>query len=198
MGDVNVSAFSSPRWRDRLNTALLVATGVGSAVLFLVGLLPGYVFELDGYMNATERCPAEVVSEQSYDAVCARELVARGPLYLGKGYLAASFALGAVAIGGIHVARRRSLIVTAAIPFFVLYVLIGGAAVFWSEAPGLVQGAYFLGIGVIGSIFVLARRSGHLGVAVLAIAYVAAWIGLLVWNAAEGARLLESGANMIS
>jgi hypothetical protein len=78
--------------------AFLASFFVG-LIFFVVGLFPAYVFEVDGRMDASERCPPPSASiELSYDPACAAALVARGPLYLGRGALALSFVLGAVAI----------------------------------------------------------------------------------------------------
>lgn len=85
----------------RPRRALLAAGilgGVGTAIFFVVGVQPGYLFELDKRMNADAYCPTPLGSETSFDQECAEEIVVRGPLYLGRWALAVSFILGFASI----------------------------------------------------------------------------------------------------
>jgi hypothetical protein len=174
---------------------LVILVSFLAAAFLLAELVPGYLFELNGYVGSMEAiCPAPSGSEGSFDARCATEITSRGPLlYVGKGYLAASFLSGGIAIGGVFLLGRRTFVYVATALFLLTYLPIGGALVFWSMAPGIVQGAFFLGIAGIGAAAWLARRSSRRAAVLLSVVYVAAWVGLLSWNAAEGQRLTDVG-----
>ena len=88
----------------------VVVLGLAAAVLFGAGLVPGYLFEMNGGLsNPAERCPEAIPSEEGYDGRCVDEIVARGPLYLGKELLAASFLAGVSALSGVFLVGRRAL-----------------------------------------------------------------------------------------
>ena len=118
-----------------------ILMGVGAASFFLVGLAPGYLFELENRMNADAYCPTPFGSEASFGEECAVAIVRRGPLYLGRRALAASFVLGVASIVMVWEADRRRL----RWPRLTLLLVIGMYGFCWSL--------------------------------------------LLLWNAAEGARL---------
>jgi hypothetical protein len=140
---------SQPRRRRALLTGGILA-GVGAASFFLVGLEPGYLFELDNRMNAHVYCPTPFDSEASFDQECALAIVRRGPLYLGRWALAASFILGVASIVMVWKADRRRL----RWPRVTLPLVIG--------------------------------------------MYGFSWSLLLLWNAAEGARLGHPGVYIAS
>jgi hypothetical protein len=140
-----------------------------------------------------ERCPAPFGSESVVDGRCATELISRGPLFLGKEYLAASFLSGGAALGGVFLVGRRALTQVVAALFLFAYLAIGGVLVFSSMAPGLVQGAFFLGVPVILGAILLARDSPRRATVLFSVTYVVAWASLLSWNAAEGHRLTGLG-----
>ena len=137
------------RRRRALLTGGILA-GVGAVSLFLVGLWPGYLFELDNRMNAAVYCPTPFGSEASFDQECAVAIVRRGPLYLGRWALAASFILGAASIVLVWKADRRRL----RWPRVTLLLVMG--------------------------------------------MYGFSWSFLLLWNAAEGARLGHSDVYIAS
>ncbi|MGH7540567.1 MAG: hypothetical protein ACRELC_06185 [Gemmatimonadota bacterium] len=116
--------------------AFLVTFFVG-VVLFLVGIFPGFVFEMDRRMDASRRCPPIDGSlEPGHDPGCVAAIVARGPLYLGRGPLVASFLLGSIAVVcWTRVSRsRRPRAMTAAIA--VLYLLGWRSLLAWNAAEG--------------------------------------------------------------
>jgi hypothetical protein len=173
---------------------LVTLLGFLAAAFLVAGLVSGYLFEMDGYVDSMEAlCPAPSGSEGAFDERCVTEIISRGPLYLGKGYLAASFLSGGIAIGGVFLVGRRALTHLVAALFLTVYHPIGGALVFWSMAPGLVQGAFFLGVIVIGGAILLARDSPRRATVFLSATYVVAWAGLLSWNVAEGQRIPGMG-----
>ena len=111
----------------------VLIAGVGSVVLFLAGLFPGYRFELDGYMDAARRCPAPFESEQSWSGPCVARIIAHGPLVLGREFLVASFGLGVAAIGGASRLGRTASTRRVAVAVLVLYLALWAALLVWNE-----------------------------------------------------------------
>jgi hypothetical protein len=123
---------ASRRWRQ----VGAVAAVTLSIVFFVAGLLPVYDFLMDGYMNAPERCPPSVPNEQGWDADCVSHIKSRGPLYLGKEWLAASFVsagmASALAWSSTRSARsRRALAIIMA-----TYIAAWALLLVWNEAEG--------------------------------------------------------------
>jgi hypothetical protein len=173
---------------DPVSPVALFSMGLGSVVLLCAGMVPAYLLERSGHLrDASERCPESIPSEQGYDGACVQNLLGHGPIYLGKELLAASFVLGAAALVGTFRSDRRSVIWWAAALFLFPYVLIGFPLAFWRRGGEPIQAAYIVGLAAIAVTAALARSSGRRAVVVLSALYVAAWIGLLVWNA-ERAR----------
>lgn len=134
--------------------------------------------------------------EEGYDGRCVDEIVARGPLYLGKELLAASFLAGVSALSGVFLVGRRALTIGAAIVFLLVSVPMGSVIVFVGMAPGLVQAAYVVGIAAMSGAIVLARSSPRRATMLLSVVYLVVWAGLLALNAAEGHRLAGSGVSV--
>jgi hypothetical protein len=178
--------------RDRaLVATLLIGMALASVVLFGVGLLPAYDWEKDGQLpDSGARCPERVATEQGWDFRCVRELTARGPIYLGKELLAASFVLGAVALVGAFRFDRHFLTWFAAALFLLPYFLIGAPLAFWRRGGEPIQAAYLVGLVAILGAAALAWGWNRRAVVVLSVVYVVAWIGLLAWNAERARHFL--------
>jgi hypothetical protein len=182
-------AFGGVSCRSSATVAVfLIAIGAASVALFVAGFLPLYGYEHGGYVNAAERCPEKVVSEQGYDGACVDALLARGPVYLGKEAFAGSFLLGAACLGGIYRARRSALVRIAAVSLLLFWFPLGWALVFWPpDMPGIAQSGYVFALVAILVAFVLPGRFGRPGTILLSIVYAVAWIAFLSWNAVEAA-----------
>jgi hypothetical protein len=167
-----------------------------SAVFFLAGVGPGYRYELDGYLGASERCPEATPTAQGYDFACVERLVEHGPLYLGKEALALSLAAGLGAIGGLFAAgdpRWTRRVTTLALAFAL--ILLGLAAL-----GGAADGRSLLALTlawVIGSVVVVATRlpAGR-AETILLMLYLTTWAALLIWNEGEGERIVQGGFNL--
>jgi hypothetical protein len=89
--------MAAEAWRSPNGNAV-AGLATSSVLFFVVGLAPGYLFELTDEIDAAERCPEPAPTEQGWDGECVARIVERGPLYLRGGALAVSFALGFAAI----------------------------------------------------------------------------------------------------
>ena len=160
--------------------------------MFAAGMWPSFLLEHDGGVlrDAWERCPELVPSEQGYDGECVRNLIARGPIYLGKEFLAASFLLGAAALAGAFCVDRRSVTWFAAALFTVPYFVIGAPLAFGRRGGESIQAAYLAGLLTIIGAAALAWGWNRRAVVTLSVVYVAAWIGLLAWNAERARHFL--------
>jgi hypothetical protein len=188
--------MAAEAWRSPNGNA--VAGLVTSSVLFfVVGLAPGYLFELTDEIDAAERCPEPVPTEQGWDGECVARIVERGPLYLGGGALAVSFTLGFAAILGIGGAakgtwiRRASAVLLLGVLGMSWVLSMSSAAEPWQH----VTSAFLGTLGAVAAI-VLAEDRPRLASGVLMLSYLLAWTLLLVWNAAEGGRLARSGTGV--
>lgn len=183
--------------RRRLRTLVafvLIGMGFASVGLFAAGLLPAYEWEADGQLpDPSARCPERIPSEQGYDVACARDLVGRGSIFLGKELLAGSFLLGAAALAGAFLLYRRFVTWTAAALFVFPYTFIGYPLSFWNGGRGPIQAAYLVGLVAIVGAFALAWGWNRRAVVVLSLVYVAAWVGLLAWNAERARHFLGEG-----
>jgi hypothetical protein len=158
------------------------------------GSLPAYLLEHSGHLrDAADRCPERIPSEQGYDAECVRDLIAHGPIYLGKELLASSFVLGAVALVGAFRLDRRSVTLAAATLLLSPYFLIGSPLAFWRRGGEPIEAAYLVGLVMIVAAAALAWVWNRRAVVVLSTVYVAAWIGLLAWNAERARHFLGEG-----
>jgi hypothetical protein len=194
---VDTGAFvtaGKPRADRILVATLLIGMGIASVGLFGAGLFPAYVWETDGVLpDPGTRCPERVPTEQGWDVQCVRELTAHGPIYLGKELLAVSFLLGAAALVGAFRLDRRSVIWFAAALLLFVYFLIGAPLAFWRRGGEPIQAAYLVGLVAIVASAVLAWRWDRRAIIVLSIVYIAAWIGLLAWNAERARHFVGKG-----
>jgi hypothetical protein len=120
-------------------------------------------------------------------------LVEHGPIYLGKELLAASFVLGAAALVGAFRLDRRFVTWLGSMLMVCPYFLIGYPLAFWRRGGALIHAAYLVGLLAIVGAFALAWGRNRRAVIVLSIVYVAAWIGLLAWNAEHARHFLGEG-----
>lgn len=194
MADTDRIAIAGKQ-RDRaLVATLLIGMGIASVGLFGAGLFPAYLWETDGqFPDPGARCPERVATEQGYDVECVRELMRRGPIYLGKELLAASLLVGAAALVGAFRFDRRLVTWSAAALLLFPYFFIGYPLAFWGHPPGLIHAAYLVGLAVILGAAVLAWRRHRPALVALSIVYLAAWIGLLMWNAERALHFLGEG-----
>ena len=174
---------------------LLIGLGFLSVGLFAAGLMPAYLLEHDGghLRDAVTRCPEAIPSEQGYDVQCARKLIAGGPVYFGKELLAESFLLGASALIGAFRFDGRLVTRSATVLFLLPSFLIGWPLAFWDRGPGAIQIAHLLGLCAIVAAFAIAWNWRRRAIVVLSIVYVAAWVGLLAWNAERARHFLGEG-----
>jgi hypothetical protein len=179
-----------------LAATFLIGMGLASVVLFGVGLMPAYLLEHDGGLlrDAWERCPERIPSERGYDAECVLNLMEHGPIYLGKEPLAASFALGAAALIGSFLFDGRSVTWCAAALLLFSYFLVGYSLAFGRRGGEPIQAAYIVGLVAIVAAAALAWGWNRRAVVVLSAVYVAAWIGLLAWNAERARHFLGEAA----
>ncbi len=192
--DAFVAAGKVGRGRRVLVAVLLIGLGSLSVGFFAAGLLPAYMWETDGQLpDPGTRCPERIATEQGWDVQCVRELTARGPIYLGKELLAGSFVFGATALVGAFHFVRRFVTWSAAVLFLVPYVLIGYPFAFWGGGSVPVEVVYLAGLAMVVGAFALAWGWNRRAVVVLAMVYVAAWIGLLAWNAERARHFLGEG-----
>ncbi len=117
----------------------------------------------------------------------------RGPIYLGKELLAGSSVLGATALVGPFRFDRRFVTWSAATLILFPYFLIGAPLAFWRRGGEPIQAAYLVGLVAILGAFALAWGWNRRAIVVLSIVYVAAWIGLLAWNAERARHFLGKG-----
>jgi hypothetical protein len=192
--DAFVIAGKVRRGPRALGATLLIGMGLASVALFGAGLVPAYLLEHSGHLrDAWERCPERISSEQGYDVECVRELMRRGPIYLGKELLATSFLVGAAALVGAFRFDRRSVTWSAAALLLFPYFFIGYPLAFWGHRPGLINAAYLVGLAVILGAATLAWRWHRPAIVALSIVYLAAWMGLLMWNAERALHFLGKG-----
>jgi hypothetical protein len=192
--DAFVFVGKVPRGRVAPVGFLLLLMGLASVGLFGAGLLPAYDLEREGELrDPASRCPELIQSEGGYDGECVRNLLARGPIYLGKELLAASFLLGAAALVGAFLLERRYVAGVAVALFFVPYFVIGYPLAFGRRGGEPIQAAYLVGLMAVLCAAVLAWRWSRPSVVVLSIVYIAAWIGLLAWNAERARHFLGGG-----
>jgi hypothetical protein len=92
----------------RVSVVGFVLFGMLSAVCFLYGMVPVGMFLDEGDLSAIPdvetRCPARHAAATEFDLVCARGLVAAGPLQLGEAAFAFSIVFGFASLGSL--ARR--------------------------------------------------------------------------------------------
>jgi hypothetical protein len=119
----------------------------------------------------------------SHGAPLLREGVPRGSVPLGRRRPRWCLLLG-----------RRAVTYAAAALFLIVYFPIGSALVFWSMAPGIVQGTFFLSFGTMGGVILLARHPLVGRPCCSSSWYVVAWVGLVSWNVAEAHRHMQVGA----
>ena len=106
--------------------------------LFVIGVIPGYMFELELTINdVADRCPAGGRTEGGFDCDCAERLIHHGPLFLGVHELSASFVLGLGSLVGMWLAlgdhrARRTLILMAAVTYLGTWTLL----VAWNAQEG--------------------------------------------------------------
>ena len=118
-----------------VGTFLLIVGTIAFVGSFALGVLPGIHYEQDGYLDASRRCPP-VAPEDTFDAECTARLVARGPLYLGREALVASFLCGGLAIFGFWLVLpggRSKLALTLVV---VAYLLTWGLLLAWNAREG--------------------------------------------------------------
>ena len=191
VADAFVFVGRVPRGPAALIPPLLIGMGLAAVVLFVAGLFPAYDWEREGeFPDPASRCPESIPSEQGYDGECVLHLIEHGPIYLGKGLLTVSFVLGAGALFGAFRLDRRSVTWLGAIVLACPYVVIGYPLAFWRRDGALIQAAYLVGLLAIVGAFALVWGWNRRAVVVLSIVYIAAWIGLLAWNAERAVHFL--------
>jgi hypothetical protein len=187
-----MSAVEAPPWIAR-GSSIAVCIAI-SAILFMWGLAPGYLFELEGQLSApSERCPEVVRTGQGYDAECVAELIERGPLYLGKEALVGSFVAGLAAIAGLSLAADRRWMRRTAIASVVPMFLFGWLAAIAGAGAEFLLAAGVGWIAVVAISFVR-RVPVRIAVMVFLALYLSVWTILLIWNDAEGDRLAPDGS----
>ena len=136
------------------------------------------------------RCEAAAASEDSIDPRCAHDLIARGPLAFGRGWLVLSFVFGIIVLCLLVIVDRSGATSVAAIVLAGIGFVVGLPLVYRPvEGAGAVQTAVVVGLVGLFALAVLARRWGRSAIGLLSALYVAGWIALLSWNAAEARRL---------
>jgi UDP-N-acetylmuramyl pentapeptide phosphotransferase/UDP-N-acetylglucosamine-1-phosphate transferase len=81
----------------------------------------------------------------------------------------------------------------AAVLLLFAYVLIGYPLAFWRRGGEPVQAAYIVGLAPIVAAAAIARVWNRRAVVALSTMYVAAWIGLLAWNAERARHFVGEG-----
>jgi hypothetical protein len=169
---------------------------VVSVSAFLVGIYPTYRLEAEMDIDAYERCPRAVETAEGWDEKCVQELIARGPLYLGRVALAVSFVAGAMAIWILGAeadrtwARRMSLVFLVGVPPIAGLVVSGSGATSPAVASDVVVVAW------LATAIAALVRWGRARVILLATFYVLTWVAMLLWNDSEGERLVRLGADV--
>jgi hypothetical protein len=180
-----------PRGPRALIPLALVGMGFAAVVLFVAGLFPAYDWEREGgFPDPAGRCPESIPSEQGYDGGCVLNLIEHGPIYLGKELLAASFVFGAGVLFGAFRLDLRSVTWLGALLLVCPFFVIGYPLAFWRRDGALIQAVYLVGLLATVGAFALVWIWNRRAVVVLSIVYIAAWIGLLAWNAERALHFL--------